>query len=81
MKAQYLYFVLGLTALLAVAKGQAPQTPLAKATSSKQTWVPPRASDGHPDLQGFWTNNSATPLERPKSWRGEPPCPMRNWRL
>jgi hypothetical protein len=70
MKAQYLYFVLGLTALLAVAKGQAPQTPLAKATSSKQTWVPPRASDGHPDLQGFWTNNSATPLERPKELAG-----------
>src|SRR5437868_3898283 len=26
----------------------------------------PRTPDGHPDLQGFWTNASVTPLERPK---------------
>ena len=71
MKDRYLYFVLGLTALLAVAQGQgAPQTSLAKATSSKQTWAPPRTSDGHPDLQGFWANNNATPLERPKELAG-----------
>jgi len=25
----------------------------------------PRASDGHPDLQGVWTNATITPLERP----------------
>jgi hypothetical protein len=24
-----------------------------------------RTSDGHPDLQGFWTNDTVTPLERP----------------
>jgi len=30
------------------------------------TWPPPLAADGHPDLQGVWLNNSATPLERPK---------------
>ncbi len=71
MKDRYLYFVLGLTALLAVAQGQVvPQTPLAKATSSKQPWAPPRTSDGHPDLQGFWANNNATPLERPKELAG-----------
>ena len=71
MKDRYLYFVLGLMALIAVAHGQvAPQTPLAKTTSSKPTWAPPRSSDGHPDLQGFWTNNSATPLERPKELAG-----------
>src|SRR5215831_20845767 len=29
-------------------------------------WTPPRLPDGHPDLQGFWTNNSYTPLERPQ---------------
>jgi hypothetical protein len=29
------------------------------------TYVAPRTSDGHPDLQGVWTNNAGTPLERP----------------
>jgi len=27
-------------------------------------------ADGHPDLQGVWLNNSATPLERPKALEG-----------
>jgi len=30
----------------------------------------PRAADGHPDLQGVWSYNSATPLERPKVFAG-----------
>jgi len=30
----------------------------------------PRGPDGHPDLQGVWLNNSATPLERPKALEG-----------
>src|SRR4051812_8251537 len=25
----------------------------------------PRTRDGHPDLQGFWANDTVTPLERP----------------
>ena len=28
-------------------------------------WTGPRLPDGHPDLQGYWTNNTATPLQRP----------------
>ncbi len=41
---------------------------LAAAPLSAQTkkWTPARMADGHPDLQGFWTNSSYTPLERPK---------------
>jgi hypothetical protein len=71
MKDRYLYFVLGLMALLRVAQGQvAPQTALAKTTGSKQSWAAPRTSDGHPDLQGFWANNNATPLERPEELAG-----------
>jgi hypothetical protein len=34
--------------------------------ASAQTWTPPRTADGHPDLQGIYTNSSITPFERPK---------------
>ena len=34
------------------------------------TWKPPRTPYGHPDLQGVWLNNSATPFERPKALEG-----------
>jgi hypothetical protein len=33
-------------------------------------WTAPRDAAGHPDLQGVWLNNSATPLERPKALEG-----------
>src|SRR5215831_13476270 len=29
-----------------------------------------KAPDGHPDLQGMWLNDTATPLERLKDWAG-----------
>ena len=32
-----------------------------------KTWTPPRTPEGQPDLQGFWTNSTYTPLERPKN--------------
>ncbi len=30
-----------------------------------KTWKTPRTPDGHPDLQGIWSNATITPLERP----------------
>ena len=60
MKHRCLCFVVALAALVAVAQSQV----------VSQTWTPPRAGDGHLDLQGFWANNSATPLERPKELNG-----------
>ena len=36
-------------------------------TAYAQTqWTAPRTSNDQPDLQGIWSHNSATPLERPK---------------
>jgi hypothetical protein len=32
----------------------------------------PRTPDGHPDLQGIWTNVTRTPLERPDEFREKP---------
>jgi hypothetical protein len=38
---------------------------LRQTREARTTWTLPRTPDGHPDLQGFWTNATFTPLERP----------------
>src|SRR5262245_23982779 len=35
-------------------------------------WTTPRNGDGHPDLEGVWENNSATPLGRPAKFANKP---------
>ena len=45
-----------------VASAAAQQSPASAAGS----WVVPRTPDGHPDLQGNWTNLTITPFERPE---------------
>jgi hypothetical protein len=70
---RYLCFVLGLVVSVCCAQAQvASHSTLAKtkAKDAKRTWTAPRTADGHPDLQGFWANNNATPLERPKELAG-----------
>jgi hypothetical protein len=32
-------------------------------------WTSPRTPDGQPDLQGVWTNNGVTPLQRPEAFK------------
>ncbi len=38
----------------------------AKAAKTAKSWTLPRTPDGQPDLRGYWTNSTLTPLERPK---------------
>jgi len=40
-------------AAIPIARGQSP------------SYNPPRTPDGHPSFEGFWTNSTYTPLERP----------------
>ena len=42
----------------------APALLLAQAQSGEQ-WVLPRTPEGHPDIQGDWTNATITPIQRP----------------
>lgn len=39
--------------------------PVVHSQSAGDGWTVPRTSDGKPDLQGFWTTQTYTPLERP----------------
>jgi hypothetical protein len=55
---------------------QTPPTSAKQATPASgpakpKTWTAPRAPDGHPDLQGVWSNANLTPFERPKELAGK----------
>ena len=39
-------------------------------TAAVGTWTMPRTSDGHPNLQGTWTTQTYTPLQRPERFAG-----------
>jgi hypothetical protein len=47
-------------------------TPSTKAskTETRSAWTVPRTPDGRPDLHGYWTNLSFTPMERPAKYQG-----------
>jgi hypothetical protein len=52
-------FTILVLVLLTPASGQ-------QAPSKAKAWTPGRTPDGQPNLEGYWTNNTITPLERPK---------------
>src|ERR1700683_5204747 len=41
------------------------------ARPAKKSWTMPRTPDGHPDLQGVWTNATLTPMTRPTQFEGK----------
>ena len=67
------FLVIAVALLVTVpAAGQVPSTkekaaPAVKTAPAVRKWTPTRTPDGQPDLQGFWTNSTYTPLERPKN--------------
>ena len=42
-----------------------------EAAAQESGWTAPLTADGRPDLQGIWSNNTATPLERPQALAGK----------
>jgi hypothetical protein len=43
----------------------------AGAEGQRKPYTVPRNAYGQPDLEGVWTNNNATPLQRPAAWAGK----------
>ncbi len=74
MNHRFLVSVSGLVVVIAVmllaampAAGQATSTAAKTNGTTAKPYTAPRTPDGQPDLQGFWTNTTYTPLERPKN--------------
>ena len=52
-------------ALVIASAGPVPAAAQVPGPRPPRPWTVPRTPDGHPDLQGNWTNATITPIERP----------------
>jgi hypothetical protein len=66
--------VIGILLLASIPIAGQTSLPSAKSETAAHTkaWTPARTPDGHPDLQGIWSNATVTPLERPDELAGKP---------
>jgi len=71
MRNRVLAFASALPLAILPAGAQETTASLSMKTAASVRWVLPRTPDGQPDLQGVWTNNSVTPLQRPKEVGGK----------
>ena len=62
MSLRYSSLILALCVVIAPLVVAAPAT----AQSTNGRWVMPRTANGHPDLQGNWSNATLTPIQRPR---------------
>jgi hypothetical protein len=61
MRGVYVCSLVAIAGITLAAAGQG-------ARQSSPAYKAPKTSFGQPDLEGVWTNNSATPLQRPAAW-------------
>ncbi len=55
---------IGLACMVLVSSAQGP----GRSASAARPYTAPRNAFGQPDLEGVWTNDSITPLQRPAAW-------------
>jgi hypothetical protein len=59
------YATIWVTAAAFLMAAPAPAQTAKPAAKAAIPWSPPHTAFGQPDLQGYWTNATFTPLERP----------------
>jgi hypothetical protein len=72
MSYRFLANICTLAVIAALLPGQTPTTTAKPPTAATKKPAIPRTPDGHPDLQGVWTNATLTPLARPDKFAGKP---------